>query len=107
MSKNKGPKEVWACDFETTTDPLDCRVWAWGASFVPLCAKHITSLLYIFSHEKTASKGGFQNPYFFICSNPHSTALPPSLKYSSACAMREILHSISPSPVSSGVSINS
>lgn len=34
MSKNKSPKEVWACDFETTTDPLDCRVWAWGASFV-------------------------------------------------------------------------
>lgn len=34
MSKKKEPKEVWACDFETTTDPLDCRVWAWGASFV-------------------------------------------------------------------------
>ena len=27
-------KEIWACDFETTTDPEDCRVWAWGASFV-------------------------------------------------------------------------
>lgn len=34
MSKKKEPKEIWACDFETTTDPLDCRVWAWGASFV-------------------------------------------------------------------------
>ena len=34
MAKKKGPKEIWACDFETTTDPLDCRVWAWGASFV-------------------------------------------------------------------------
>lgn len=34
MSKKKGQKEIWACDFETTTDPLDCRVWAWGASFV-------------------------------------------------------------------------
>lgn len=34
MSKEKEPKEIWACDFETTTDPLDCRVWAWGASFV-------------------------------------------------------------------------
>lgn len=22
---------AWACDFETTTDPDDCRVWAWGA----------------------------------------------------------------------------
>lgn len=26
--------EIWACDFETTTDPNDCRVWAWGASLV-------------------------------------------------------------------------
>lgn len=34
MAKKKEPKEIWACDFETTTDPLDCRVWAWGASFV-------------------------------------------------------------------------
>ena len=34
MPKKKEPKEIWACDFETTTDPLDCRVWAWGASFV-------------------------------------------------------------------------
>lgn len=34
MSKKKEHKEIWACDFETTTDPLDCRVWAWGASFV-------------------------------------------------------------------------
>ena len=34
MAKKKGPKEIWACDFETTTDPLDCRAWAWGASFV-------------------------------------------------------------------------
>jgi hypothetical protein len=22
---------IYACDFETTTDPQDCRVWAWGA----------------------------------------------------------------------------
>lgn len=34
MAKKKEPKEIWACDFETTTDPLDCRVWAWGASLV-------------------------------------------------------------------------
>lgn len=34
MEKKKESKEIWACDFETTTDPLDCRVWAWGASFV-------------------------------------------------------------------------
>lgn len=27
-------KEIYACDFETTTDPNDCRVWAWGASLV-------------------------------------------------------------------------
>lgn len=26
--------EIWACDFETTTSPDDCRVWAWGASLV-------------------------------------------------------------------------
>lgn len=34
MAKEKEPNEIWACDFETTTDPLDCRVWAWGASLV-------------------------------------------------------------------------
>ena len=34
MSKKKEPKEIWSCDFVLTTDPLDCRVWAWGASFV-------------------------------------------------------------------------
>lgn len=22
---------IWSCDFETTTDPEDCRVWAWVA----------------------------------------------------------------------------
>ena len=22
---------IWSCDFETTTDPDDCRVWAWVA----------------------------------------------------------------------------
>lgn len=27
-------KDIWACDFETTTDSEDCRVWAWGASLV-------------------------------------------------------------------------
>ncbi len=21
----------YLCDFETTNDPTDCRVWAWGA----------------------------------------------------------------------------
>ena len=26
MANKKEPKEIWACDFETTTDPLDCRV---------------------------------------------------------------------------------
>ena len=26
--------ELWSCDFETTTDPEDCRVWAWGAANV-------------------------------------------------------------------------
>ena len=30
----KRKNEVWSCDFETTTDPNDCRVWAWGASNV-------------------------------------------------------------------------
>lgn len=24
-------QSVWSCDFETTTDELDCRIWAWGA----------------------------------------------------------------------------
>lgn len=24
--------KTYSCDFETTTDPADCRVWAWGAS---------------------------------------------------------------------------
>ena len=23
--------ESFSCDFETTTDPYDCRVWSWGA----------------------------------------------------------------------------
>lgn len=23
-------KTTWSCDFETTTDPLDCRTWVWG-----------------------------------------------------------------------------
>jgi len=23
-------RSIWVSDFETTTDPLDCRVWAWG-----------------------------------------------------------------------------
>lgn len=32
MSKDK--REVWAADFETTTNPLDCRVWAWGIANV-------------------------------------------------------------------------
>lgn len=22
---------IYSCDFETTTDPQDCRVWVWGA----------------------------------------------------------------------------
>jgi hypothetical protein len=26
----KKAKEYYAADFETTTNPLDCRVWAWG-----------------------------------------------------------------------------
>lgn len=26
--------ELWSCDFETTTNPADCRVWAWGAARV-------------------------------------------------------------------------
>lgn len=26
--------ELWSCDFETTTNPEDCRVWAWGAARV-------------------------------------------------------------------------
>lgn len=26
--------QIFSCDFETTTDPNDCRVWAWGASEV-------------------------------------------------------------------------
>ena len=26
----RGSKSDWVADFETTTDPLDCRVWAWG-----------------------------------------------------------------------------
>ena len=30
----KRKNEVWSCDFETTTEPNDCRVWAWGASNV-------------------------------------------------------------------------
>lgn len=30
----KRKNEVWSCDFETTTDPNDCRIWAWGASNV-------------------------------------------------------------------------
>lgn len=30
-SKNSGKtRETYVCDFETTTDPEDCRVWAWG-----------------------------------------------------------------------------
>lgn len=32
LTKKNKLKEVWSCDFETTTDPNDCRVWAWGAS---------------------------------------------------------------------------
>lgn len=27
-------EKIFSCDFETTTDPTDCRVWAWGASSV-------------------------------------------------------------------------
>ena len=23
--------KTYSCDFETTTDPKDCRVWCWGA----------------------------------------------------------------------------
>lgn len=23
--------KFWSCDFETTTDPNDCRVWLWAA----------------------------------------------------------------------------
>ena len=23
--------DIYSCDFETTTNPTDCRVWAWGA----------------------------------------------------------------------------
>ena len=23
--------KTYTCDFETTTDTTDCRVWAWGA----------------------------------------------------------------------------
>lgn len=26
----KKTKEIYVADFETTTDPLDCRVWSWG-----------------------------------------------------------------------------
>lgn len=32
--KTRSKDEIWSCDFETTTDPNDCRVWAWGASNV-------------------------------------------------------------------------
>lgn len=36
MAKCKQNKylDIWACDFETTTNPDDCRVWAWGSSLV-------------------------------------------------------------------------
>lgn len=33
MSSSSGQKRSrWACDFETTTDPDDCRVWLWTGS---------------------------------------------------------------------------
>lgn len=28
---------VWSCDFETTTDPKDCRVWAYGCFNITTC----------------------------------------------------------------------
>lgn len=34
MSRAKRPLALWMCDFETTTDPDDCRVWAWAACTV-------------------------------------------------------------------------
>lgn len=30
MSKKKEPTKIYVADFETTTEPTDCRVWAWG-----------------------------------------------------------------------------
>lgn len=27
---NGSARSIWVADFETTTDPTDCRVWAWG-----------------------------------------------------------------------------
>lgn len=30
MAKKKPVRKKYSCDFETTTDPNDCRVWAWG-----------------------------------------------------------------------------
>lgn len=51
----------YACDFETTTNPEDCRVWAWGArevdkgdeftgididSFMEWCCEHKDSTMY-------------------------------------------------------------
>ncbi len=30
----RGPRPIYAADFETTTDPDDCRVWAWGLACI-------------------------------------------------------------------------
>ena len=34
------PSEVWSADFETTTDPNDCRVWLWGVEEVFTAERH-------------------------------------------------------------------
>ena len=57
---------MWVCDFETTTDPLDCRVWAYGAYNIYThewrCGNSI-SLFMDFLNEGT-KKIYFQNAAF-------------------------------------------